>query len=196
MNNPLRTLIKLGGSLLNVPNLGIQLRRWLDANVPPESLLIVGGGALADVIRALDQNHRLSDEAAHALAIKCMATNTHLVCHLLPNSKIIETPADMVKAWVEQQTPLLLPGDLFWQTSQAARWVKPTWDFTSDSLAAAVALAMQADELILLKSANAPNQPHYATWSEQGLVDRCFPSLAQIIPRVRIINARALWNAQ
>ena len=53
------TVIKVGGSLFDRPDLGPRLRRWLDANAPWETILVPGGGRLVDVIRDLDRIHGL-----------------------------------------------------------------------------------------------------------------------------------------
>jgi hypothetical protein len=62
-----------------------------------------------------------------------------------------------------------------------------SWDATSDSIAAWIAVRWQADELVLVKSAAFPpgNDPALL-----GLVDRHFRQLALHVPRLGWVNAR------
>src|SRR5207248_9110984 len=58
-------VVKVGGSLYDLPDLADRLRRWLSALAAPRVLLVPGGGPTADVIRTFDQRHRLGEEASH-----------------------------------------------------------------------------------------------------------------------------------
>lgn len=104
------------------------------------------------------------------------------------------------------------------------RWVMENrpgpecWDFTSDSISAAFALASQAQELVLLKSADEPelertesvdgshgtgvpqgmgrgsNAERESRWTAamaSGLVDPCFGDFARHLPAWRIVNLNA-----
>ena len=48
-------VIKLGGSLLGWPEWPARLHSWLTAQTPAANVLVVGGGALADVVREWDR---------------------------------------------------------------------------------------------------------------------------------------------
>ncbi|MDC0274171.1 hypothetical protein OAK91_05515, partial [Planctomycetaceae bacterium] len=61
---------KLGGSLLDLPDLGQRLMRlWSRRPEEERRLLIVGGGKFADVVREWDARFGLGDEDAHELAV-------------------------------------------------------------------------------------------------------------------------------
>ncbi len=64
-----------------------------------------------------------------------------------------------------------------------------TWDVTSDSIAARLAKELRADELVLLKSQDAPCQDSQRL-SDVGYVDPRFPHVACGIPRIRYVNLR------
>ena len=44
-------VVKVGGSLYDLPDLGPRLRRFLDGLDDPDRLVVPGGGAAADVVR-------------------------------------------------------------------------------------------------------------------------------------------------
>ncbi len=186
-----QVLVKVGGSLLDLEHLGPKLRRWLDEECPRETLLLAGGGACAEVIRSLDARHGLPPEVSHALAIKAMAINAALLAHLLPRSQLTSNREEMAVIWSEGLTAILHPSDQAWRSVHADPWIESSWDCTSDSLAAAAALGLRVKELILLKSvAGQPGQTPEA-WAKAGLVDRCFPARAAMIPKLRWVHFRA-----
>ena len=61
-----------------------------------------------------------------------------------------------------------------------------SWDVTADSIAAWIALAWQAEELVLLKSCDPP--PDRSTWIRSGYVDEYFPTLDFPTERFRCHN--------
>ncbi len=62
------------------------------------------------------------------------------------------------------------------------------WDTTSDSLAALLALVVEADELVLIKSCKVSEQPvmNWQQLAERGVVDRAFPAIAEFVKQIRI----------
>ena len=81
-------LVKLGGSLLDLPDLGPRLAAFLNAQPPGPPLLVVGGGAGADRIRELDRAGRFyRADQAHWLAIRAMTSNDRRVAAMLSKRK-------------------------------------------------------------------------------------------------------------
>ncbi len=72
--------MKLGGSLLNCPHTVADLEQWLAAQSPQQTLLIVGGGELADAVRCLDRNFGWDPTSAHVQAVQAMQLNAYVVC--------------------------------------------------------------------------------------------------------------------
>src|SRR5262245_62868008 len=92
MSPPL-TVVKVGGSLFDLPDLGPRLRRWLGQLPAGEVLLVPGGGATADVVRAFDRVHHLGEEAAHWLALRAMSVNAALLESLAPGVPVLDALA-------------------------------------------------------------------------------------------------------
>lgn len=188
-------VVKLGGSLLDLPQLGPRLRAWLDALPTAEIILILGGGPAADSVRRADQVHHLGDEQSHWLALRAMSFNSHLVAALLPRSDVVAALHECSTLWEKRRTPILDPLPLI-QENRADPLMPPSsWTATSDSIAAYVAHLADA-ELILLKSRSVPDRFQDAgavSWGElakAGLVDEYFPRLAGLLRSIRLINFR------
>ena len=85
-------VVKVGGSLFDLPDLGRRLRDFL-ADLPDNDRLVVpGGGATADVVRAYDHRHGLGEEASHWLALRACSLNAHFLAVLLPEAHIVPQP--------------------------------------------------------------------------------------------------------
>ncbi len=65
-----------------------------------------------------------------------------------------------------------------------------SWDVTSDTIAARVALDLKACELILIKSAPLPPGTDRRAAARLGLVDPVFPAFSRGLPRVTYRNLR------
>ena len=167
-------VVKVGGSLFDLPDLGQQLRRWLDHWKTPRTVLIPGGGLAADAVRAFDRAQHLGEEAAHWLALEAMRFNVSLLATVLPNSGRATDLGECESCWDGGRTPILdvLPFMTF-DDSNPAR-LPHSWQVTSDSLAARVAEVWGADRLILLKSTALPVGLDWDEAGRRGLVDPCF----------------------
>jgi hypothetical protein len=64
------------------------------------------------------------------------------------------------------------------------------WQATSDSIAARVAHALDADDLVLLKSAVCRDNNSLQGAADQGYFDPFFPQAAEGLPLVRSVNLR------
>jgi aspartokinase-like uncharacterized kinase len=181
-------VIKLGGSLLEWPELSVRLRRWLAVQSPAVNVLIVGGGPIVEGLRTIDRVQQLSASASHWLAIRAMGLSARVLADLLSDAPVVDSLAAIdlnggSTLQIFEVEPLL-------RAEQGSASALPeSWDVTSDSIAAHVANQLAAAELVLLKSAPAPEPPTAESLARHGYVDAYFPKVARNLP-VRCIDLR------
>lgn len=182
---------KLGGSLLDLPDLPQRLRRWLAQSPQCPTWLVVGGGEIAHALRRADQRFGLPPPSAHRLAIDAMALNARLLHALLPEATWTSLdPVCGADEFPDGAVLRLVDPAIFQAGPWAERLAVPaSWDVTSDSLAARLAVLLKT-ELVLLKSADPPHPATIAQAADQGLVDRYFPTAAAGLCRIRVVNLR------
>jgi aspartokinase-like uncharacterized kinase len=187
MTAPVR-VIKLGGSLLEWPELPAQLRSWLAQQTPAANILIVGGGQKVESLRELDRKHALSPEDAHWLAIVAMSFNAEVVAAWLDEARLVTSLEQLQFASVA--APQIFVVERFLREDHATPDALPCgWHITSDSIAARVATVLSAAELVLLKS-SLPSAPARESWSRTAYVDSHFARLPLTLP-IRSVNLRA-----
>lgn len=180
-------VVKLGGSLLH----GGELRACLAAAqrlTQRQAVVIVpGGGGFADRVRDAQQCWQLSDRACHDMALLAMHQTGLLLCDLLPACEPVEQLALLrvgvrpLAVWLPLPSELLDSG------------IPATWDVTSDSLAAWLAGRLQAEQLILVKSA-AVGHTDVALLQQQGIVDAAFHHYLDSSCRLTVCNQRDFIN--
>jgi 5-(aminomethyl)-3-furanmethanol phosphate kinase len=182
-------VVKLGGSLLDMPGLVPRLRQWLAGQPPADTLLVIGGGALAEAIRTAQAQHGFQDSVAHWLCIRAMLIQAEIMLAILPEAERLESAVDFQR-W-PARLRILDPWRFLCEDESrlAAPRLPQSWDVTSDSIAARVAELIKVDELVLLKSA-LPAHPTFVQMSQAGYVDGFFPQAASQIERIRLVNLR------
>ncbi len=182
-------VIKIGGSLLDWPELPIRFRRWLVAQPPAGNVIVVGGGPIVEGLRTVDRAHRLSIESSHWLAIRAMSLTARIAAELLPESRLIDSLEQVDR--VLGGPPQLLDIEPFLRAEQGSADALPSgWDVTSDSIAAHLVQKLGASELVLLKSAPAPAGATIQSLVEAGYVDAYFPRAARGLA-VRCVDFRS-----
>ncbi|WP_417381351.1 hypothetical protein [Gimesia sp.] len=185
------SVLKLGGSLFDLPDLKDRisefLRHWQDRS----PLLICGGGSAADLVRHWHAVHQLDATESHWLAIAAMKLNERLLCQLLDETCLVSSQKDAEQAWEQQQIPILC-AEHYLQTTTSVDFapLPASWDVTSDSIAAWVTLTWPADELILLKSLDLPAESTVASLAVVGSIDPYLPVIAAHLPALRWCNLR------
>jgi aspartokinase-like uncharacterized kinase len=184
--------VKVGGSLFDLPDLGFKLVEWLRVFGQNRVILVPGGGRFVDCVRELDRRETLGGEKAHWLALKAVTLSAWFLHPLVPNSGVVAGVEDCPALWDGGRIPIL---DLhaFAQADEGRPGALPhSWDVTSDSFAARVASVIQADRLILLKSATIPPEMDWDVAANAGLVDRHFPKV--VAPGIEIVPVNfRLW---
>ena len=173
-------MIKFGGSLLSWSQSTIQLRKWLELQPDANNVLIAGGGQLVDVIRQWDKDLSLGHESSHQLALTAMKTTSLLLHCRLPEYEF----ANRLEELTGGKQAITIFDCSCWTERQSA--LPRTWEFTSDSIAAAVAKSLGAIELVLLKS----RLPDSADLTD-GIVDPMFMNVIATRP-TRVVNLRSI----
>jgi 5-(aminomethyl)-3-furanmethanol phosphate kinase len=190
---PVVRVVKVGGSLLDWPELPRALDAWLNEQPSAINVLIAGGGNAVDAIRQASRAFLLDDESAHWLSIDAMSINSCLLADLLPDAVLVSMFGELWSA-IETNSCLRIVFDsrqfLREHESELSGSLLPhNWSVTSDSIAARLAEVLPADELVLLKSADPPGKTTTAL-VDAGFVDRNFPSFNGCSFQRRFVNLR------
>ena len=119
----IKQVVKVGGSLF--PDYAIDLVKKLKST---DSLVILGGGEFANLIRKYDDILNLSDETAHNAAIDCMNILAQLVDDKVSSSRLaysIEEAEEINKLGL---TPILIVSKILKEDDP----FECSWDVTSD----------------------------------------------------------------
>ena len=189
-------VIKLGGSLLDYAALAGKLRMWLARQPPATDVLIVGGGKAVEALRQLDAEMPLGDETAHDLAMAAMSLSAAWAAQRFGEMRLARDLQEIAaEGTAANRTCWLLDTYRFASELPADRLPR-SWDVTSDSIAARVAEALGAFELVLLKSALPPEPCELESLAAGGYVDRYFPIAACEVARIRAVNLRSEDDAE
>ncbi len=192
-------VVKIGGSLYDLPDLGPRLRRWLAVHDGGSHVVLVpGGGALVEVLRRLDHCHGLGEETSHWLALRALTVNAHFLASLLPPAYVIGDVDELPRAWDKGLLPVLDLHEFATADESRCGRLPHTWAVTSDALSARVAVVLQARQLVLLKSTTIPPNIDWREAGRLGLVDAQFSEVlrdAQADLYVRAVNLRSSDNA-
>ncbi len=181
-------VIKLGGSLLDWPELRRRLHRWLDAEPPATNVLIVGGGLIVDGLRAIDGAQQLSSVGSHWLAIQAMSLTSRILSELLPEAVFVDS-LSVIRNSLDGALMVLDVEPVLRAEQGGGGSLAEGWHISSDSIAAHIARRLEAAELVLLKSADPPHRSSAKQLAASGYVDAYFPSIADGL-RFRCVNLR------
>ncbi len=178
--HPGTVVVKVGGGLLAVSGALDRTTRALEAAGARRPLVVVpGGGPFADAVRRFDAMHGLSPVSAHWMAILAQDQYAHILAERISGAVLVRDPETIAEAHLASRIPVLAPS----RWLLAADVLPHTWDATSDSVAAFVAGAVDADLLVLLKPMGGP---------VEQLVDRCFHSTLPAGLAVAVLGVEGL----
>lgn len=144
----IRAVVKVGGSLAEDPAALRALCKWLGSSLAGRGALVVPGGwRFADAVRGADATYRLSPRASHRMAILAMDQYGLMLADLTPNSRAVADLGEALEADEAGLLPILLP----FRMLDTEDPFEPSWDVTSDSIAAYVAFKAGAAAAYLLK---------------------------------------------
>ena len=136
----IKQVVKIGGSLF--PDYAIELAKQLENT---DSVIILGGGEFANLIRKYDDEMQFSEQTTHWCAIDCMDIIAKLVNDKINSTKLAYSIEDINKISNEGFTPIFVVSE-FLKTEDP---FECSWDVTSDSIAAYVAHLLNANLLIV-----------------------------------------------
>jgi len=144
-------VIKVGGSLAENPKVLNALGDELCLIAKTHSVVVVpGGGKFADVVRELDSKFALSASLSHKMAILAMDQYGMFLSHVVPDCRSCDSLEAAQKIAKEGAVPIFLPSKLFSQEDP----FEPSWDVTSDSIAAYTAVKVNAVMAIFVTDVN------------------------------------------
>jgi 5-(aminomethyl)-3-furanmethanol phosphate kinase len=142
-------------------------------------VIVPGGGAFADAVRAAQAEHGFSDAEAHRMALLAMHQTGMMMAALQPRLKPVETLAGLNRTARSARIPVWLPLKLVTRDGR----ISPDWSTTSDGLAARLAERLGRAPVVLVKSCRVPKRATLATLARDGVVD---PTFAAIVDRARL----------
>ena len=188
----MRRVVKVGGSLLDRVDLTGVLSRWVEQQEDGETLVVVGGGALVDVIRELDAIRPADPVDVHWLCVDLLGVTFRLMSNWF-EWQTVHTPAQLrmrMATGFSRDEPTLVAVGAFYSRDQDGNQEYPmlprNWQTTTDAIAALLAWRTGADELVILKSCSIDPELSLDQLAAQGIVDQAFPRIAKRVPSIRI----------
>tara|TARA_B100001250_G_C19648066_1_gene721323 strand:- start:147 stop:695 length:549 start_codon:yes stop_codon:yes gene_type:complete len=111
-------------------------------------IVVPGGGEFAENIRISQKQLNFSDEIAHKMAILAMSQYGYFLTEINKNINIVRNMNELKEIKGNIGSFLLLPDYSFESNIDLPK----SWSFSSDSIALWLAIFMNADKLIMIKS--------------------------------------------
>jgi dihydroneopterin aldolase len=165
-------VVKLGGSVVRSP----ELPAWLDVIAASKRPIIIvpGGGALADEVRAAQAKLGFGDGAAHRMALLAMDQLAWAVAGLRAGFEVGETEEALRGTLRQGRVAVWAPYSLVADRSDIPR----SWAVTSDSLALWLARRLSAECCYVVKSIERRGRGCSAEQlSRDGVIDDAFPTM-------------------
>lgn len=189
-------VVKLGGSLLGTP----ELNEWLSLLAEHSDgriVIVPGGGAFADAVREHQAAGGYDNVAAHHMALLAMEQYGLVFKSLQPTLAMAASELEIAERSWQHRAIVWLPS----QMVLAEEGIPPSWDVTSDSLAAWLARKIGADRLVLVKHECVVEQPvPVRRLMDAGVLDAAFEKFASglscpihIVGKSRYAEFAAAW---
>lgn len=168
-------VIKVGGSLLALKRLNEELAELIQTVKNHQVVLLTGGGPAVKAYRKLCEASGIPQERAHWHCIQLMCDLTNTLCDTFPNSVAVSSWNEAELAWKSDRIPWFIVESFLRSDDKQRDHLPHTWDVSSDSIAAHLAIRHEA-ELILLKGCALPKRRVTAkALAKRGIVDKWFP---------------------
>jgi aspartokinase-like uncharacterized kinase len=173
-------VVKVGGGLLAHGSAFDRVAAALTAAARERRVLVVpGGGPFADAVRTVERGVKLSDAAAHWMAILAMDQYAHLLADRIASAVLVTDRDGIADATEAGRAAVTAP----FQWLRESDPLPHSWDVTSDSIAAWIAGELGAPRIVLVKPPGAVGE---------DLVDAYFPRVLPADVAVEIVPADRL----
>ncbi len=163
------TVVKVGGSLAQDPEILRRLCSKLSEYAMEYSMVIVpGGGRFADVVREFDHDFALSQTTSHKMAILGMDQYALLLADITPHSRLVSTFKEVEKFSEVKKAQILLPSHIMFEENP----LENSWNVTSDSIAAYAASRLGATKVILVTNVDGILTKNPEEHSDAKLIQR------------------------
>lgn len=138
-------VVKLGGSFA----FSAHLRAWIEAIAACAGRVVIvpGGGPFADTVRSAQLKMGFDDRAAHDMAILAMEQYGRALASLDRRLSPADSTDAIRRDLDAERVPVWMPARM----TRLANDIAPSWNLTSDSLAAWLAGTIGARRLFLVK---------------------------------------------
>lgn len=157
-------VVKLGGSLLETGKIFDCLKHLVKVN--EKTVVVCGGGVFANYVRDAQQQWGFDDIAAHEMAILAMQQTAIMCQNMQPEFTLVSKRVDLKNHQLAIWSPDI-------NELNAAK-IKPSWNVTSDSLAAWLAVKLNAEKLMIVKSCEVDSRCSVKELQKHGVIDSMF----------------------
>jgi aspartokinase-like uncharacterized kinase len=188
-------VVKVGGSLFDLPDLPQRLRAWLAVQSRAHNVLLAGGGPLVERVRTWNRQCAIDETAAHWMCVDLLTVTAHMLHAWLPEIPLVENDGLLCQRVGEDGTTIFGPAPWMRHAEPGLPgiWLPTSWETTSDSIAGRLAVALRAGEFVLLKS-DLPKRRagrELSSLAAVGYIDPILALLAPELPPTRLVNLRA-----
>jgi aspartokinase-like uncharacterized kinase len=188
-------VVKVGGSLLDLPDLPHRLRSWLAAQPRAHNVILAGGGPLVEQVRNWNRDLAIDETAAHWMSVDLLTITAHLLHAWLPEIPLVESDLLLCQRVGDDGCTIFGPAPWMRHAEPGlpGTWLPTSWETTSDSIAGRLAVALRADEFVLLKS-DLPKRRagrELSALAAVGYIDPILALMAPDLPPTRLVNLRA-----
>jgi aspartokinase-like uncharacterized kinase len=156
------------------------------------AVIVPGGGPFADAVRDTQRTLHYSDQLAHGLAIQAMGLYGRLLLGLEPRLTGHESVESLRIAQADPSARVWLPAP----DEPCLATLEASWNITSDSLSAQLALTLGIPRLLLVKAIEMPRGAikHFSDLEREGLIDPCLHQICRNTGLEVWVTGPSLWE--
>lgn len=159
-------VVKLGGSLLS-DRARMEHLLAMVCDSPAKVLVVPGGGPFADAVRAAHAAHGFSEAAAHEMAVLATHQTGLLIGDLARAIAPVTNEEELAAAFFDGQQAVALASGFIADADDLPR----TWQATSDTIAAWLAVEFDVPLLAYVKSCAVAGEADASELAARGVLD-------------------------